>query len=76
MTINGHSHWSKSEIEVIDPATEAVFDVAPNASEELVELAVKSALTAFPEWAKDSDRRTLALRNCAIAIKLRRNSDD
>ena len=57
------------EIEVVNPATEAVVDSVPAASPEDVELAVATAKRAFPEWSRtDVEKRAGILAKAADLI--------
>ncbi len=57
------------EIEVVNPATEAVVDSVPAASHEDVELAVATAKRAFPEWSRtDVEKRAGILAKAADLI--------
>ncbi len=57
------------EIEVVNPATEAVVDSVPAGSPEDVELAVATAKRAFPEWSRtDVEKRAGILAKAADLI--------
>ena len=57
------------EIEVVNPATEAVVDSVPASSPEDVELAVATAKRAFPEWSRtDVEKRAGILAKAADLI--------
>jgi succinate-semialdehyde dehydrogenase / glutarate-semialdehyde dehydrogenase len=57
------------EIEVVNPATEAVVDSVPAGSPEDVQLAVATAKRAFPEWSRtDVEKRAGILAKAADLI--------
>ena len=57
------------QIEVVNPATEAVVDSVPAGSPEDVELAVATATRAFPEWSRtDVEKRAGILAKAADLI--------
>ena len=51
------------ELEVVDPATEDIYETVPAGSVEAVDLAVHAAADAFPEWSKtDAEKRAEIIR--------------
>src|SRR6188472_1434141 len=61
---------SSEEIEVVNPATEAVVSAVPAASAADVELAVETAKKAFPAWAAtDVEKRAHILAKAADLIE-------
>ena len=50
MTIGGMPATARSELEVRNPATGAVFTSVPNASEQELDASVTAARGAFPAW--------------------------
>jgi acyl-CoA reductase-like NAD-dependent aldehyde dehydrogenase len=61
---------SSEEIEVVNPATEAVVSAVPAASAADVELAVETAKQAFPAWAAtDVEKRAHILAKAADLIE-------
>ncbi len=60
-TIDGHAVGGDAAIDVVNPATGAVFARCPDASEADLDTAVAAARRAFPEWAARSfeDRRAV-----------------
>ena len=61
---------AREEIEVVNPATEAVVDSVPAGSPEDVELAVATAKRAFPEWSRtDVEKRAGILAKAADLIR-------
>ncbi|MGE7920535.1 aldehyde dehydrogenase family protein [Viridibacillus sp. NPDC093762] len=69
MTINGESVTTEDLLPVINPATEEVIAYVPNASEALLNDAVKAARAAFPSWsAMEIDERAELLTRFAGAI--------
>ena len=68
MTINGERVSGEREIEVVNPATGAVFASAPDASRQQMDLAVSAAKAAGRGWARDEGRRVEALRAAADAL--------
>ena len=69
LTIDGAAVHTIDQIEVIDPASETVIGVAPDASRADVEHAVDAAARAFRAWACDSDVRTVASRETAQRVR-------
>ncbi len=69
LTIDGDAVDTVDQIEVIDPASEKVVGIAPDASRDDVEHAVDAAARAFRGWASDSDIRTAALRETAKRVR-------
>ncbi len=69
LTIDGQAVATDKTFEVIDPATEGVYALAPDASREDLDRAVASAGAAFPAW-RDTpiDERRKAL--LALADRL------
>jgi len=52
------------ELQVIDPATEDVYETVPAGDENAVDLAVRAADGAFREWSKtDAEKRAELIRN-------------
>ncbi|HUF01122.1 MAG TPA: aldehyde dehydrogenase family protein, partial [Gaiellaceae bacterium] len=52
------------ELEVIDPATEDVYETVPAGSADAVELAVQAAEGAFREWSRtDAEKRSEIMRS-------------
>src|SRR5436190_8023104 len=63
---------SSEEIEVVNPATEEVVGSVPAGDVAEVELAVATALRAFPEWSRtDTEKRAHILSDAAAAIEER-----
>jgi acyl-CoA reductase-like NAD-dependent aldehyde dehydrogenase len=69
LTIDGAAVHTIDQIEVIDPASEKLVGIAPDASRADVEHAVDAAARAFRAWASDSDARTVALRETAQRVR-------
>src|ERR1700745_2527759 len=69
LTIDGAAVYTIDQIEVIDPASEELVGIAPDASRADVEHAVDAAARAFRAWASDSDVRTVALRETAQRVR-------
>jgi betaine-aldehyde dehydrogenase len=60
---------------VVNPATEEVFHHAPAATQEDVDLAVRSARNAFESWSKTTgQQRAVYLRNVAKLINERKDA--
>src|SRR5205085_563989 len=58
------------QLEVLNPATEAVVDTVPAGSREDVELAVATAKRAFAEWSgTDVEQRAAILGKAAALIE-------
>jgi succinate-semialdehyde dehydrogenase/glutarate-semialdehyde dehydrogenase len=58
------------QLEVINPATEAVIDTVPAGSREDVELAVATAKRSLPEWSRtDVEKRATILGKAAALIE-------
>jgi len=58
------------QLEVLNPATEAVLDTVPSGSREDVELAVATAKRAFAEWSRtDVEKRAAILAKAAGLIE-------
>src|SRR4051812_36480027 len=63
---------SSEEIEVVNPATEEVVGSVPAGDVAEVELAVATALRAFPEWSRtDTEKRAHILAEAAAKIEER-----
>jgi succinate-semialdehyde dehydrogenase/glutarate-semialdehyde dehydrogenase len=61
---------ARGELEVINPATEAIVDTVPAGSAADVELAVATAKRAFPDWARvDVEKRAEILSRAAGLIE-------
>jgi aldehyde dehydrogenase (NAD+) len=75
MTIDGSAAPSGATINVVNPATGAVFAQAPRASREQLDVAVAAAGRAFPAWAATpyAERQRLVRE---IAAKLTAHADD
>jgi len=58
-----------AELEVIDPATEEVYETVPAGGVDAVELAVQAASAAFAEWSRtDAEKRAEIIRAALEAI--------
>jgi acyl-CoA reductase-like NAD-dependent aldehyde dehydrogenase len=68
LTIDGAAVHTIDQIEVVDPASEKVVAIAPDASRQDVEHAVDAAARAFRAWASDSDGRAAALHETARRV--------
>ncbi|MCF2525928.1 aldehyde dehydrogenase family protein [Yinghuangia soli] len=71
MTIDGAAVPAGATIDVVDPATGAVFAQAPDCSREQLDAAFAAATAAFGTWRRDDDTRRTALRACAAALVAR-----
>jgi acyl-CoA reductase-like NAD-dependent aldehyde dehydrogenase len=61
---------ANEELEVLNPATEAVVDTVPAGSREDVELAVATAKRSFAEWSRsDVEQRAAILTKAAALIE-------
>jgi succinate-semialdehyde dehydrogenase / glutarate-semialdehyde dehydrogenase len=57
------------ELEVIDPATEDVYETVPAGGTDAVELAVQAAHAAFAEWSKtDAEERASIMRKAVDLV--------
>jgi acyl-CoA reductase-like NAD-dependent aldehyde dehydrogenase len=68
MTIDGEPVPGAGTFEVINPATGAVHDRAPDCSREQLDAAFGSAARAYPGWKADEDMRRSVLREAAAAM--------
>jgi acyl-CoA reductase-like NAD-dependent aldehyde dehydrogenase len=68
MTIGGEWVRGSDSFGVINPATEKVFEHAPECTREELDAAMDAACRAFPAWSQDEDRRRQSLLDCAEAI--------
>jgi succinate-semialdehyde dehydrogenase / glutarate-semialdehyde dehydrogenase len=58
-----------AELEVVNPATEEVVDTVPAGSAEDVDIAVRAAQRAFPDWSRtDAEKRAELLAAAAALI--------
>jgi len=74
MTIGGATVASDEVIEVVNPATEAVWAEAPAASKSSVDNAFTAAAEAAPSWGRDETARRKAV--AAVADVMTRNIDE
>jgi len=68
MVIDGRSWGTAGSFEVVNPATEGLAGVAPSASPEDLDAAMRAALAAFRSWSLDEPARRDALRAAADAL--------
>jgi succinate-semialdehyde dehydrogenase/glutarate-semialdehyde dehydrogenase len=62
------------ELDVIDPATEEIYETVPAGGVDAVELAVQAAAAAFPAWsATDAEERAELMRKALELIGARRD---
>ncbi|MDQ3895024.1 MAG: aldehyde dehydrogenase family protein [Actinomycetota bacterium] len=62
------------ELDVIDPATEEIYETVPAGGVDAVELAVQAAAAAFPAWsAMDAEQRAELMRKALELIGARRD---
>ncbi|WP_241004482.1 aldehyde dehydrogenase family protein [Conexibacter sp. SYSU D00693] len=69
MTISGEPASSNGALDVVDPATGAVFAQAPSCSGEQLDEAMAGAAAAFAGWRGDDDARRRALARAAAAVE-------
>jgi succinate-semialdehyde dehydrogenase/glutarate-semialdehyde dehydrogenase len=61
------------ELEVVDPATEEIYETVPAGGVGAVDLAVQAAASAFPEWSKtDAEQRADIMRRALDLIVARK----
>ncbi|HET9243233.1 MAG TPA: aldehyde dehydrogenase family protein, partial [Gaiella sp.] len=61
---------SKAELDVIDPATEDVYETVPAGGVDAIELAVQAAHDAFAEWSRtDAEKRAELIRDALDLIE-------
>ncbi|WP_436788921.1 aldehyde dehydrogenase family protein [Yinghuangia sp. YIM S10712] len=71
MTIDGTAHTAAATLDVVNPATGAVFAQAPDCSAEQLDAAFASAARAFATWRRDEGARRDMLRAAAKALTAR-----
>ena len=55
------------ELDVVDPATEEVYETVPAGGVDAVELAVQAAHAAFAEWSRTDAEQRAQLRELGVA---------
>ncbi|MDP9091491.1 MAG: aldehyde dehydrogenase family protein [Actinomycetota bacterium] len=68
MTIDGRAVSTPDTIDVVNPATGAMFAEAPDCSRDQLNLAMLSAQAAFTEWKSDLEFRRETMRAAAAAL--------
>jgi succinate-semialdehyde dehydrogenase/glutarate-semialdehyde dehydrogenase len=63
------------ELEVVDPATEDVYDTVPAGDAGAVDLAVQAAAGAFPEWSKTDAEKRAGLIRAGLQLVLERKDE-
>ncbi|MDI2130016.1 aldehyde dehydrogenase family protein [Yinghuangia seranimata] len=71
MTIDGAAAETHAVLDVVDPATGAVFAQAPDCTRDQLDAAFAAAERAYRTWRVDEDARRTALRACAAALVAR-----
>ena len=72
LLIGGKLVRGAATLNVINPATEEVFAIAPRADRAQLEQAIAAAKEAFPDWAALSIReRSLFIRKLIDAVEVR-----
>lgn len=71
MTIDGTAPPAESVVDVVNPATGAVFAQAPDCTRDQLDAAFAAATAAFARWRRNEDARRDALRACAAALTAR-----
>jgi acyl-CoA reductase-like NAD-dependent aldehyde dehydrogenase len=65
---------AQDEIDVVDPATEDVYETVPAGGVDTVDLAVQAAHSAFPEWSKtDAEKRAEIIRKALDLVAARKD---
>jgi succinate-semialdehyde dehydrogenase / glutarate-semialdehyde dehydrogenase len=63
-----------NELEIVDPATEEVYETVPAGGVDAVDLAVQAAAGAFPQWSKtDAETRAEIIRKALDLVAERRD---
>jgi succinate-semialdehyde dehydrogenase/glutarate-semialdehyde dehydrogenase len=63
------------ELEVIDPATEEIYETVPAGGVDAVDLAVQAAAAAFDEWSKTDAEKRAELIRAALDLVVERKDD-
>ena len=63
------------ELEVVDPATEEIYDTVPAGSVGAVDLAVQAAAAAFADWSKtDAEKRAEIIRKALALVEANKDA--